>query len=109
MLLHNRHWKIHLLDGEYWLQPPVEIDPEQTLIALPGKNPLLAERLQVDELLPTTPGASTADSRLSRDGVLDELDQRDGGLDQRDGGLDELDRRGGDDPRAGHPHDDFRN
>ena len=30
----------------YWLQPPVEIDPEQTLIYLPGKNPLRGKPLQ---------------------------------------------------------------
>lgn len=89
MLLHNRHWTIHLQNDQYWLQPPIEIDPEQTLIALPSKNPLMAEHLPLDQLLPTPPGADTADSHPSRDGGLDQLDQRDG-----------------DDPTPGRPHDD---
>ena len=41
MLLHNQNWKIVLQGGLYWLKPPIEIDPEQTLIALPSKNPLM--------------------------------------------------------------------
>ncbi|MDJ0376174.1 DUF222 domain-containing protein [Cryobacterium sp. PH31-L1] len=45
LLLHNRHWKVLLLRGLYWLQPPVEIDPEHTLITLPSKNPLMQEPL----------------------------------------------------------------
>ena len=92
MLLHNRHWTIHLQNDQYWLQPPIEIDPEQTLIALPSKNPLMAEHLRLDQLLPTPPGADTADSHPSRDG-----------------GLAQLAQRNGDDPTPGRPHDDDRN
>ncbi|WP_104087843.1 DUF222 domain-containing protein [Cryobacterium sp. N19] len=43
LLLHNRHWRVLFLDETYWLQPPVETDPERTLIALPSKNPLMQE------------------------------------------------------------------
>ncbi len=90
LLLHNRHWTIHLCDGQYWLQPPIEINPEQTMIALPSKNPLMTEHLRLDELLPTTPRPGTADSHPPRDGGLHQLDQRDGN-----------------DPTPGHPHDDY--
>ena len=38
LLLHNRHWTIIRTGTEYWLRPPVEVDPEQKLIALPGKS-----------------------------------------------------------------------
>ncbi|TFD67000.1 DUF222 domain-containing protein [Cryobacterium sp. Hb1] len=48
LLLHNRHWKVLVLNGQYWLQPPVEIDPKQTLIALPSKNPLMDVPIQLD-------------------------------------------------------------
>ena len=48
LLLHNRHWKILLRGGLYWLQPPIEIDPTQTLIALPSKNPLMQAPLPLD-------------------------------------------------------------
>jgi hypothetical protein len=41
LLLHNRGWKALLQHDQYWLQPPVDIDPEQTPIALPSNNPLL--------------------------------------------------------------------
>jgi hypothetical protein len=92
MLLHNRHWKVLLRDGMYWLQPPIEIDPDQTVIHLPSKNPLMDEPQPLDPILPTTPVAGTADSRESRDGGLDKLDQRDE-----------------DNPRPGHPHDDHQN
>ncbi|TFD73824.1 HNH endonuclease signature motif containing protein [Cryobacterium gelidum] len=54
LLLHNRHWKILLRDGLYWLQPPVEIDPDQTLIALSSKNPLMHEPFRLD----APPGAT---------------------------------------------------
>ena len=101
LLLHNRHWKILLRDGRYWLQPPVEIDQGQTLIALSSKNPLMHESLrlnaplgvsrQLDQTPVDLPGARTADDRESRDGWLDELDLRDGH-----------------DPRAGHTRYDGR-
>ncbi|MBG6059632.1 hypothetical protein IWX89_003095 [Cryobacterium sp. MP_M3] len=49
LLLHNTGWVI-LRDGDqYWLKPPVSVDPEQTRIALPGKT-----RRQLD---PGTPAA----------------------------------------------------
>ncbi|TFD33639.1 DUF222 domain-containing protein, partial [Cryobacterium sp. TMT1-19] len=37
LLLHNQHWKITRTRTQYWLRPPVENDPEQTLIALSSK------------------------------------------------------------------------
>ncbi|TFD07376.1 DUF222 domain-containing protein [Cryobacterium sandaracinum] len=36
LLLHNQHWKITRTGTQHWLRPPVENDPEQTLIALPS-------------------------------------------------------------------------
>ncbi|TFB83021.1 HNH endonuclease [Cryobacterium levicorallinum] len=92
LLLHNRHWKIYLQGGEYWLQPPVEIDPEQTLIYLPSQNPLLQAPERLDLPTPATPATGRADR-----GKL------------RDGGLDGLDPRTGDYPRPGYPNDDYRN
>ena len=50
LLLHNRHWKILLRDGLYWLQPPIDIDSDQTLIALSSKNPLMHEPFRLDAL-----------------------------------------------------------
>ncbi|WP_158253149.1 HNH endonuclease signature motif containing protein [Cryobacterium sp. Y62] len=91
MLLHNQHWKILLQSGLYWLQPPVEIDPKQALIALPSKNPLMQPPLALNQPTSTTAVAGTADHGASRDG-----------------GLGWLDQRRGDDPRAGHQHDDYR-
>jgi hypothetical protein len=38
LLLHNQHWSIIRTRREYWLRPPVEVDPEQKLIALPSKR-----------------------------------------------------------------------
>ena len=38
LLLHNRHWTIIRTGTDYWLRPPVEVDPDQTLIALPSKR-----------------------------------------------------------------------
>ena len=38
LLLHNRHWTIIRTGTGYWLRPPVEVDPEQTLVALPSKR-----------------------------------------------------------------------
>ncbi|TFC29633.1 DUF222 domain-containing protein [Cryobacterium sp. TMT2-18-2] len=38
LLLHNQHWKITRTGNQYWLRPPVENDPKQTLIALPSKR-----------------------------------------------------------------------
>ena len=41
MLLHNNHWNIIRKNGEYYLRPPVSIDPEQVLRPMPSKNPLI--------------------------------------------------------------------
>ncbi|HSP53020.1 MAG TPA: DUF222 domain-containing protein [Cryobacterium sp.] len=38
LLLHNQHWAILRTGTQYWLRPPVEVDPEQKLIALPSKR-----------------------------------------------------------------------
>ncbi|TFC66611.1 DUF222 domain-containing protein [Cryobacterium sp. TMT2-4] len=38
LLLHNQHWTIIRTGTQYWLGPPVEVDPEQTLVALPSKR-----------------------------------------------------------------------
>ncbi|WP_241976926.1 MULTISPECIES: hypothetical protein [unclassified Cryobacterium] len=38
LLLHNQQWKITRTGTQHWLRPPVENDPEQTLIALPSKR-----------------------------------------------------------------------
>ncbi|WP_104194985.1 DUF222 domain-containing protein [Cryobacterium sp. M25] len=38
LLLHNQHWTISRTGTQYWLGPPVEVDPEQTLVALPSKR-----------------------------------------------------------------------
>ncbi|HSP52716.1 MAG TPA: hypothetical protein VLO00_07460, partial [Cryobacterium sp.] len=38
LLLHNQHWTIIRTGTEYWLRPPVEVDPEQALVALPSKR-----------------------------------------------------------------------
>jgi len=39
--LHNDGWRIRHDNGRYWLRPPPSIDPEQALIPLPSKNPLM--------------------------------------------------------------------
>ncbi|TFD27577.1 DUF222 domain-containing protein [Cryobacterium cryoconiti] len=41
LLLHNQHWSIIRTGNDYWLKPPVDVDPEQTLIALPSKRAAL--------------------------------------------------------------------
>ncbi|TFD31192.1 DUF222 domain-containing protein [Cryobacterium cryoconiti] len=41
LLLHNQHWSIIRTGNDYWLKPPVDVDPEQTLIALPSKRATL--------------------------------------------------------------------
>ena len=43
MLLHNNHWRILRKPDGYWLRPPRERDPHQSLIALPSKSPLMRE------------------------------------------------------------------
>ncbi|WP_241988542.1 hypothetical protein [Cryobacterium sp. TMT1-3] len=99
LLLHNRGWKILLRDDQYWLQPAVEIDPAQTLIALPSKNPLM---------LPAPPQQPAAIPRAA--GQVKGGGARAGDLlRQPQHSIDGLDQRHGDDPRPGHPHDDYRN
>jgi len=44
--LHQEGWRVIADHGEFWLQPPAAIDPEQILIALPSKNPLKLELQQ---------------------------------------------------------------
>ena len=44
--LHQEGWRVIADHGKFWLQPPAAIDPEQTLIALPSKNPLMLELQQ---------------------------------------------------------------
>jgi hypothetical protein len=93
MLLHNRHWKILLRGGGYWLIPPIDIDPEQTPIALPSKIPLMIPPHQPNQAASTVTAAvaGVADTPESDHGGLDELDQRSGGF-----------------PRPGRPRDDYR-
>ncbi|MBG6059062.1 hypothetical protein RCH16_002369 [Cryobacterium sp. MP_M5] len=38
LLLHNKGWTIIHDGDQYWLKPPVSVDPEQTLIPLPSKT-----------------------------------------------------------------------
>ncbi|MCY7404078.1 MAG: HNH endonuclease [Cryobacterium sp.] len=128
LLLHNRGWKVLHKASQYWLQPPAEIDPEQTLIALPSKNPLMTEDLRLDPTAVHLTGAGTDNKSEARDGGLDTLDQRNtpdqrdqldqrGTLDQRNGRDQRnrrdqrgtLDQRYGRDPRPGHPPGDWRN
>ncbi|WP_104177170.1 HNH endonuclease signature motif containing protein [Cryobacterium sp. Y50] len=89
MLLHNRHWKIWFSDSLYWLQPPIEIDPERTLIALPSKNPLVNKSFHPDPPTSTRIVPGTVDSHEPRNGDLDRLD--------------------GNDPTPGHPYRDYHN
>jgi hypothetical protein len=43
MLIHNNGWEIIRDDeGRYWLKPPKERDPQQRLVEMPSKNPLVA-------------------------------------------------------------------
>jgi hypothetical protein len=42
MLIHNKGWEIiRDSDGRYWLKRPQENDPQQTLVAMTSKNPLV--------------------------------------------------------------------
>jgi len=47
MLLHNNHWRILRMPDGYWLRPPRERDPQQRLIALPSKSPLMRELARI--------------------------------------------------------------
>jgi hypothetical protein len=38
MLLHNNHWEIFTREGQFWLVPPVDIDPSQTPQLLESKR-----------------------------------------------------------------------
>jgi hypothetical protein len=48
LLSHNNHWEIERYGGEYWLQPPVSIDPKQSLIEMPRKQPMTAAPITND-------------------------------------------------------------
>ncbi|MDJ0325459.1 hypothetical protein QMG61_16995, partial [Cryobacterium sp. PH31-AA6] len=37
LLLHNQGWEIIREGNQYWLKPPVTVDPNQTLIPLKSK------------------------------------------------------------------------
>jgi len=39
LLLHNNGWQISLIDGQYWLTPPPNVDTEQRPILLASKSP----------------------------------------------------------------------
>jgi len=39
LLLHNKGWVIIRDGNQYWLKPPVSVDPTQTLIPLPSNTP----------------------------------------------------------------------
>jgi hypothetical protein len=39
LLLHNNHWHVLRRDGDYHLRPPRAVDPDQTLIPMPSRNP----------------------------------------------------------------------
>jgi hypothetical protein len=39
LLLHNNHWHVHRNGGDYHLRPPRAVDPAQTLIPMPSRNP----------------------------------------------------------------------
>ncbi len=39
--LHQEGWQVIADHGRFWLQPPATIDPDQALIALQSKNPLM--------------------------------------------------------------------
>ncbi|MCU1556151.1 MAG: hypothetical protein JWN09_146 [Microbacteriaceae bacterium] len=45
MLLHNNHWGIERRGAEYWLIPPVEVDPRQTPRLMPSKSAALRDLL----------------------------------------------------------------
>jgi hypothetical protein len=51
MLIHNNDWEILRRDGTYWLKRPKSIDPSQTLIEMPSKNPLVAAMLLQSRLV----------------------------------------------------------
>jgi hypothetical protein len=41
LLLHNNHWDVLRTGGDYWLRPPVSVDPAQKLRPMPSKEPLM--------------------------------------------------------------------
>ncbi|MDJ0323906.1 DUF222 domain-containing protein [Cryobacterium sp. PH31-AA6] len=43
LLLHNMGWRIVREGSEYWLRPPISVDPDQTLIPLRSKSRVQAE------------------------------------------------------------------
>lgn len=109
LLLHNRGWKTLLHHDQYWLQPPADIDPEQTPIALPSKDPLLAQVLTpvpqpplIESSFP--PATGLKDTAGSRQIGRDRLDQRQGNNHAGEPG-----QRDGGNPAPGRSRDDYRN
>lgn len=45
MLIHNNGWHVRYGGGEFWVIPPVDIDPIQTPIPAPSKSPALRRAL----------------------------------------------------------------
>jgi hypothetical protein len=45
LLIHNNGWKIHLIDGHYWLTPPLDVDTSQQPILLVSKSPAVRRML----------------------------------------------------------------
>jgi hypothetical protein len=43
LLVHDNHWVIRRDGGDYWLTPPPDIDPTQTPVLIPSKQPLVRE------------------------------------------------------------------
>ncbi len=43
LLLHNTGWQIIRRKGEYFVRPPLSVDPRQKIIALRSRNPIMNE------------------------------------------------------------------
>jgi len=41
MMLHHNGWQVLRNGGKYWLRPPASVDPQQNLIPLPSKSPVM--------------------------------------------------------------------
>jgi hypothetical protein len=49
LLVHDKSWIITRRGGTYWLTPPPDIDPTQTPVLMPSKQPLIREQQQRHE------------------------------------------------------------
>ncbi|MCU1414984.1 MAG: hypothetical protein JWN80_2324, partial [Microbacteriaceae bacterium] len=49
LLVHDNNWTITRHGGTYWLTAPPNIDPTQTPVLMPSKNPLVRELQQHHE------------------------------------------------------------